>query len=204
MMKQLKCLPFNRLGILIVVAVSLIGCQSEYQQYVDQELATGITQDSLFLGMRIGQTRKDFYTICWDLNKQRLISEGTGNRTARYITDRDSSGVSTPESKDILFYGIFDDEDVMRGMDMTYSYVSWAPWNEARQADQLLLDLRDEYLIHYPGNDFIEIDIKASESPALVKIDGNRQILMYTKNEKDVVVKIEDLHYKLNDQWEKD
>jgi len=197
-------MPIKGLWCLIFVAVSLMGCQSEYQQYVDQELAAGITQDSLFLGMRIGQTRKDFFSICWDLNKQKLISEGTGNRTARYITDRDTSGLSTPVSKDILFYGIFDEDDVMRGMDMTYSYVTWAPWNDDKQADQLLLDLRDEYLIHYPGNDFIEIDIKASDSPALVKIDGNRQILMYTKNEKDVVVKIEDLHYKIKDQWEKE
>lgn len=204
MMKQLRCMPFNRLWVLIVIAACFIGCQSEYQQYVDQELATGITQDSLFLDMRIGQTRKDFYSICWDLNKQGLISEGTGNTTARYITDRDSSGVSTPASKDILFYGIFDEDDIMRGMEMTYSYVTWAPWNEEKQADQLLLNLRDEYLINYPGNDFIEIDIKASESPALVKIDGNRQILMYVKNKKDVAVKIEDLHFKLNDQWEKD
>ncbi|MCB0638910.1 MAG: hypothetical protein KDC54_19915, partial [Lewinella sp.] len=96
------------------------------------------------------------------------------------------------------------DDDVMRGMRMTYSYIAWAPWNEERQAAQLLLDLRDEYLQAYPGNDFIEIELAEAAAPALVKIDGNRQILMYPKNDKDVAVKIEDLHFKLNEQWKKD
>ena len=50
----------------------------------------------------------------------------------------------------------------------------------------------------YKGNDFISIDIKNTEFKAYVKIDGNRQILIYPVNTKDVVVKIEDLNYKLN------
>ena len=148
--------------------------------------------------MRMGQTRQEFYDRCWELNRQQLISEGTGNTTARFYTDRDSLGNMTDASKDMLFYGMFDEDQIMRGMDMSYSYVAWAPWNRGKQSDSLLLALKEEYLRGYPGNDFIEIDIKASEVPALVKIDGNRQILMYVKNDKDVVVKIEDLHHKLN------
>jgi hypothetical protein len=179
-------------------------CKSEYQQYVDQELADGVIQDSLIFGMRMGQTKKEFFTICWELNRQKLISQGTGNKTARHITDRDTSGNSTVQSKDMLFYGIFDDNDIMRGMEMTYSYVAWAPWNRDKQSDSLLLNLRDEYLQGYPGNDFIEIDVEGVDHPALVKIDGNRQILMYVKDDKHVSVKIEDLNYKLNDQWKKE
>jgi hypothetical protein len=189
---------------LFLITLGLMGCKSEYQRYVEEELAKNITQDSLIFGMRMGQTKKDFFTICWELNKQELVHQGNGNRTARHITDRDAEGNNTPDSKDMLFYGIFDDNDIMRGMEMTYSYIAWAPWNQDKQSDSLLLHLRDIYLEDYPGNDFIEIDLKETESTALVKIDGNRQILMYPKNDKDVVVKIEDLHYKLNEQWKKD
>ena len=92
----------------------------------------------------------------------------------------------------------------MRGMEMTYSFIAWAPWNENKQSDSLLVHLRDIYLQDYPGNEFIEIDIDAIDAPAFVKIDGNRQILMYPKNHKDVMVRIEDLHYKLNEQWKKE
>lgn len=184
---------------LCFMVIALLSCKSDYQQYVERELATGAVQDSLIFGMRMGQTKKDFYAVCWDLNKQQVIREGTGNRTARYIADSDSLDANR-EAKDMLFYGIFDEEDVMRGMEMTYSYLAWAPWNQAKHADSLLYRLRDQYLAGYPGNDFLQIDIniKGKEYPALVKIDGNRQILMYPKdNKKDVVVRIEDLRYKL-------
>ncbi len=203
-MEKLKCMNIKRLLCLWLAAAGLMGCKSEYQQYVDKELASGLTQDSLIFGMRIGQDKKEFFTTCWELNKQKLISQGTGNTTARYITGRDSSGNKTPQSKDMLFYGIFDENDIMQGMEITYSYLNWAPWNPSRQSDSLLLHLREEYLRGYPGNGFIEIDIESLDDPALVKIDGNRQILMYPKNAKDVVVKIEDLHYKLNKEWKRE
>lgn len=203
-MERLECISISRLVSLLLITAGMMSCQSEYQQYVEQELASGVTQDSLLFDMRMGQTKKEFFTICWELNRQKIISQGTGNSTVRFITDRDTSGLTTDLSKDMLFYGIFDDDDIMRGMDITYSFVNWSPWVRNRQSDSLLLHLRELYRDGYPGNEFIEIDLKESESPALVKIDGNRQISMYVKNDKDVVVKIEDLHFKLNEQWKKD
>jgi len=177
-----------------------MSCKSEYQQYVERELATGVEQDSLIFDMRIGQTRQDFYTICWNLNKQKLITNGAGSN-ARYVMDRDSLG-NDSEAKEMLFYGIFDDKDTMRGMRMTYSYLAWAPWNRDRYADTLMNQLKKQYLEGYPGNDFIQLDVEVQGKnyPALVKIDGNRQILMYPKGKKDVLVRIEDLHYKLDKQ----
>ena len=194
----------SRLWCILLVVVHLTACKSEYQQYVEAELASGVYEDSLIFGMRLGQTKKEFFATCWELNKQKLISQGTGNTTARFITDRDSSGNKSPQSKDMLFYGIFDENDIMRGMEMTYSYLAWAPWNDDRQSDSLLMHIRDLYLLEYPGNNFIEINLDGIDHKALVKIDGNRQILMYPKNRKDVVVKIEDLHYKLDQEWKKD
>jgi hypothetical protein len=187
-----------------MVIASLSSCKSEYQQYVETELASGVTKDSLIFGMRMGETKKDFFATCWDLNNKQLISQGTGNANARYVTDRDAAGFNTPMSKEMLFYGIFDENDIMRGMKMTYTFSAWAPWNREKQSDSLLLHLQDRYLREYPGNDFIKIEVKESTQPALVKIDGNRQILMFVKNDKDVVVKIEDLQYKLNNEWKKE
>lgn len=193
----------ERLLCLLSLFLSLTGCQSDYQRYIEEELASGVKADSLIFGMRMGQHKKDFFATCWELNKQQLISQGPGNNTARYIADQDTLG-NNSEAKEMLFYGIFDQNDIMRGMEMTYSYVVWAPWNRDKHSDSLLLRLRDQYLQNYPGNDFIELKIKELDIPALVKIDGNRQILMYPKNKKDVVVKIEDLNFKLNDQWKKE
>ena len=119
-MEKLKCMNrINQLVLVLVVVLSLVSCKSEYQQYVDREMASGIKQDSLILAMRMGQTKDDFFTICWDLNKEKIISQGVG-ANARYVTDRDSiGGEADPISKEMLFYGIFDENEVMRGMRMT-------------------------------------------------------------------------------------
>lgn len=183
--------------LLLVMLVGLISCKSEYETMVNQEIKKDLVLDSLIFGMKMGMTKKDFYSVCWDLNKQQVISQGTGNKYARYIEPLDDSKVDTLR-KELQFFGLFDDQDVMRGMDMIYSYVSWAPWNKGLHADQLAVRLKDDLMNEYEGNEFIEIDIKDKIVKAYVKIDGNRQITLYPKNNKDVAMKIEDLRYKLN------
>lgn len=195
-MEKLKFMNnISLFGLLFLLGISLGSCKSEYQQYVERERATGVEHDSLIMGMRMGQTKAEFFEMCWQLNKEKMVSNGSG-ANVRYVTDRDSLGNNTADSKEMLFYGLFDEEDVMHGMRMKYSYTAWAPWNRDKQPDSLLARLKPIYLQKYPGNDFIEINLKESEHPALVKIDGNRQILMYIKNKRDVMVKIEDLKHK--------
>lgn len=188
----------NRFFILIIttITLSLISCKSDYTKAVERGLGSGLVQDSLIFGMRMGQTKKDFYSVCWDLNKQQLISEGPGNLTAKY-TDPEDSTRDASLRKEMYFYGIFDEQDTMRGMGMTYHYIAWSPWNRNLFSDSLLEDLKQQYIRDYPGNAFVSIDIDLPEYQAFAKVDGNRQILMYQKDKRQVVVKIEDLRYKL-------
>ena len=184
---------------LFLIAVGIIiipSCKSEYTRAVEKGMASGEIIDSLIFGMRMGQTKKDFYSICWDLNKQQLISEGPGNMSAKYKEPLDSTKDKSLR-KEMLFYGIFDENDTMYGMYMTYSYITWAPWLEHLQSTSLVDDLKAYYRTNYPGNDFIEFPIKDLGIKAFAKIDGNRQILIYPKDAKDVIVKIEDLRHKL-------
>ena len=192
----------NRRFLIFHIAVALLlftSCKSEYDQYVRRELNSGIKNDSLIFGMYMGQTKRDFFSICWDLNKQKLISQGTGNQMAKYLEPIDSSGDLTLR-KEMEFYGIFDTRDVMRGMNMVYRFTSWSPWTEERHSKFLAEHLKELYLQSYPGNDFITIELNNTEYSAFVKIDGNRQILIYPINSKDVAVKMEDLNYKLNNR----
>lgn len=176
--------------------IFLSSCKSEYSRAVEKGMASGEIIDSLIFGMRIGQTKKDFYSICWELNKQQLISEGPGNMSAKYLEPLDSTKDKSLR-KEMLFYGIFDENDIMYGMYMTYSYIAWAPWLEHLQSISLVDDLKAYYRANYPGNDFIEFSLKDLGIKAFAKIDGNRQILIYPKDAKDVIVKIEDLRHKL-------
>jgi len=187
---------FEKSLVYLFISILFISCKSEYEKTVDRELASGIVNDSLIFGMRMGQTKKEFFGICWELNRQKLIAQGTGNRTAKYIEPLDSTETN-PSRKEMLFYGIFDERDTMRGMDMTFTYSAWAPWNKERYSIPLMEALKTEYMKHYGPNSFIEINLGDIKYKAFVKIDGNRQILIYPKNDKDVVVKMEDLRYRL-------
>lgn len=188
---------YSRLFILFFIITLVSGCKSEYTKAVESGLASGIQKDSLIFGMRIGMTKDDFFKICWDLNKQQIISEGPGNNSAKY-NEPITVGMDTIRRKQMLFYGIFDEKKVMQGMDMTYTYMAWSPWNKDLSSTELAKDLMKFYEKHYPGNSFIEIDLGLKEYKAYAKIDGSTQITIYPKTEKDVAVKIEDLHYKLN------
>ena len=177
-----------------VAILFFTSCKSEYTKYVESELDKGVIYDSLIFDLKIGQTRKDFFRICWDLNKAQIITEGEG-MNAKYVEKLDSSADQTLQ-KTMLFYGIFDQTDTMRGMDIKYRYDSWALWNKERHSIVLLNELKTFYSQNYKGNDFLEKDLDGIKYKAYVKIDGTRQILLYQKDDRDVVVKIEDLRYK--------
>ena len=179
------------------VMITQTGCKSEYTRYVETEIAKGIKNDSLILGMFMGQTRQDFFTRCLELNKQQIITDG-GSMDAKFVEAYDSLGDNT-KRKEMLFYGLFDDKtNVMYGMRMTFSYFGWTLWNEDLHADKLIWDVRDKLMKDYGGNPFIEVDLSGDTLKSLVKIDGNRRIVIVPKNKKDVYVKIEDLNYVLN------
>lgn len=182
-------------GLLIGVLLIMSACQSEYQQAVKGGLSSGIIHEDLILGMKMGMTKKEFYSHCWQLNKEKKIHQGSGNQYARYYT-QPGEIYEEDQEIDLLFYGIFDEQDVMRGMDMKMSYPTWAPWNKEVQSDVLQERMKKHYMHEYAGNDFIEIHLGIEDLTAYVKIDGNRQILMYPISEKDIAVKIEDLRHK--------
>lgn len=179
--------------------VLLTSCESQYSREVKRELKTGVVHEDLIFGLKLGQTRKQFYDRCWNLNKQKLVSQGPGNQYAKHVMVIDSTVEDSPKVE-MLFYGIFDESKVMHGMDMKMSFLGWSPWNKDYHSDKLMEQLKEKYLREFPGNRFVEIDID-DNIKALAKIDGNRQILMYPLTNKNVSVKIQDLrHLKIGTQ----
>jgi len=172
-----------------------IGCKSEYQQAIEEGLASGEIHEDLVLDMKVGWTKKEFYAHCWQLNKEEKIHQGSGNKYARSYL-KPGEIYEEPEEIDMLFYGIFNEEDIMVGMDIRMSYVKWAPWNDELQSDKLVERMKKHYLNKYKGNEFIAVNIEDGDVVANVKVDGNRHILIYPLTHKDIAIKIEDLRYK--------
>lgn len=175
----------------VTSVVFLYGCfQSDYTKLVKSELEKGIRSDSLLLGIKLGDTRNVFFGKCFDLNKQQLIAQGPDNTTVQYIF-MDSLAHNEPTEIRLLFYPIFDEKEVIIGMDMEFSYTSWAPWNENFQADVLETKLMDLLKMWYSGNDFIKAKVRDKE--LLVKVDANRRILLSRKDAQSVIVTIHDI-----------
>ena len=187
-------LTLIKAGLLVFL---ISGCQSEYDKLVKRELTSNVIYEDLFLGLKFGQTQKEFFKICWDLNKQKVISQGPNNEYVRFLMENgEIPGVE--DNVEMLFYGIFDKNQVMRGIRKRFSFLGWSLWNEEYHSFELIEKLKDYYLKEYGGNEFIEIDLNLEGVKTYVKVDGNRQILMYPVDKKDVVVKIEDTRYKVS------
>lgn len=188
----------QKLGFLLSLMMMILGfssCKSDYEKLVDIEIEKGVVDDSLIFGMQMGLTRKEFFDICWKLNKEKVIDQGTGNGMAYYKDPLDSLH-PTKAIKELQFYGIFDKKDTMRGMNMIYNFAGYGSFDKKFNSMSMLDTLERFYMETRKGNPFKEVDIDLEKYKALVKVDGQRQIIMYPKNDKDVIVRIEDLKFK--------
>lgn len=178
------------IGIFLAIALFSQSCKSDYTRMVEKELSSGIIYDSLLFDLKIGQTKKDFYKSCWDLNKTEKITAGSGNKYALFVLPSDSTDAN-PDKINVEFYGMFDDKDIMHGMEMKMEYYSWAPWLDQFQSDKLMKHIQQKMMEDYPGNEFIEIPV--GDIMAKVKVDGNRQIRMFPLDDKQIMIKIQDV-----------
>ena len=141
-----------------------------YPELVKQELGKGVRNDSLFLGLYLGMSSKDFYGHCWELNKNGIISDGANNTMVKFKVD---SGLKHPATMN--FYPDFYENKIYK-MRVDFQYDGWAPWNKNLYADSLLPEVVKLYKQWYPkGNEFISLKDSA-RGTIYIKVDGNRRI----------------------------
>ncbi len=189
----------NFRAYILILLIVLVSCsESKYSMLVKTEMAKNVVNDSLMFGMKFGETRQDFYDQCWKLNNEGIIMQGPSNSFVRYDLPI-KEGESSTHAITMLFYGIFDKEKIMTGMDMRFSYVAWSLWNKSLHADKLLPNIKDSLQSWYPGNDFVQVRLKKTKKDIFVKVDGNRRIIIESlENNKDVNARIDDLRYILD------
>jgi hypothetical protein len=163
----------------MVLIIIIFGCtpRQKYEIMVRKGLASGIRYDSLFLGLNLGMTGEEFYKKCWDLNKQGLVMQGTGNLTVEYVMDDFDHEV------EMNFYPNFKDDKIYE-MPVQYNYTGWSPWTKHMFADSLQLRILKKYEEWY-GPGFIKVDHSFYGS-AYTKVDGNRRITIYKKDDQYV------------------
>lgn len=172
-------------------ALIFVACESEYTKLVRSELARNITMDSLVFNVRFGDTKKEFYDHCWQLNKKGLITNGPKNAMVQYIFI-DSIFHREPTSIRFLFYGDFDETGRIKGMDCEFGYPGWSPWNTRYSADSLQSKVVRIVQKWYGGNQFIKVHFDDTQN-LWVKVDGNRRIVVKKINQQDVSMSIHNL-----------
>ena len=170
----------------MIVAISLIGALSmcskkaRYEALVEEGLSSGVRHDTLFLGLTLGMTSKDFYSQCWELNKQGVIRQGSGNTSVLYTMEDEFKSTINAN-----FYPTFH-KDKIYEMPVRFQYESWAPWNSQYSTDTLKVELVDLFEEWY-GKGFIQVE-NETRGDAFVKVDGNRRISIYSDPNQQGVV----------------
>lgn len=155
------------------IATLLLSCSgNDYRSIEKKELASGERHDSLFMGFYLGMTMKDFYAICWEMNKEGTIRQGSQNLTVQYKMEDE---LKAPAFMD--FYPEFVANKISE-MPVTFKYEAWAPWNQSLSSDSLQLDVVRLFEEWY-GKGFMEVEKPESTDIAFVKVDGNRRITVY-------------------------
>ena len=146
-------------NIFVGFLISFIGSiPLGYLNVVGYEVFTkfGLNETIFYL---LGIISIEFFVIYFTLlfakqlmNNQKLITHGPQNQFAEYTmlpSDENESSIQ------MLFYGIFDKENIMTGVNMRFSYNGWFPNNANLYADKLVPKLKDTLLHWFPGNDFL-------------------------------------------------
>lgn len=180
-----------RVLLLIVIGLIWVGCQpkTEYDIVKERELKSGKVVEDLFLDLRFGMGRKEFFATCWEHNKKGILTNGAHVLQVQYKPEM-------PSGKDtnMFFYPSFE-ENKLYFMPMEFVYGGWFPGNEEYGNDKLMDDVVS-FLGGWFGEGFFEVSNKNKTVRAMVKIDGNRLIRVFKKDIKSVRVEILDLRVK--------
>ena len=175
---------------LLVFVCIISGCSpnAKYERLLKHELASGVRYDSLFMGLYLGMPEKDFYTHCWELNRQGLIKQGMRNMAVEYqLKDQ----LKYPGTMD--FYPEFIKGKISE-MPVQFLYNGWAPWNKKLSSDSLQVDVLKWYEKQY-GEGFIEVK-HPKKGIAYVKINGNRRISIFKEGDIHVWAVFTDMQVK--------
>ncbi len=158
--------------ILFLMVMMMLGCGDAYRynRLVEKELASGVRNDTLFLGLYLGMERKDFYSHCWNLNKKGIVRQGSGNMTVYYTIEDERDTIQ------VNFYPNFYENKIWR-VPVKFNYISWAPWNKHLGADSLEESIVGRFRKWY-GNDFHRV-MNADKQVSYYKVDGNRLISIF-------------------------
>ncbi|MFT6993536.1 MAG: hypothetical protein ACI9AV_000974 [Sediminicola sp.] len=160
------------------LSLILIGCtrsnEAKYKRYEKNELAKGIRQDSLFMGLYLKMPLKEFRTYSFDMNIKGKFKQG-GQKSPNWV-QTELQEMSYPAT--LTFYPQFK-QDSIHEMNAAIYYENAIYKDGIFESDSLMLDVLNLLDKWYGGQTFkIKSPIFYKED-VYVKVNGNRRITVY-------------------------
>jgi hypothetical protein len=177
--------------VLFIIGFGLLfSCnrKTEYEKVKQRELASGKVSEEIFLGIHFGMPRKEFFRVCWEMNKEGILMNG-----AHALRVQHKPQLPSGEMSYMYFYPKFEQEKIFY-MQVEFQYMDWFPTNTKFSAENLVDDVVAYFEGMY-GEGFFRVE-DSEGAFAMVKIDGNRLIRVYVKSRSEVKVDILDLRVK--------
>ncbi len=171
----------NKIILNTLFVLAIISCNTNpYINLEKNEMLSGKRYDSLFLGVSFGMSSKEFYAHCWDLNKQKIITQGPSNNSVRYYLETESIG----QRIEMLFYPVFNNDTVYE-VNSTFSYTAWAPWNKGTSSEYLIEEIK-QLLTSWYKTEFIQIRNPKNDKVLYATVNGNRRIALTSVSDREV------------------
>lgn len=172
-------------GILVFFADCRNAHKKDLATIEKQELASGIRNDSLFMGLTFGMERQEFYNFCWAMNKKGVFTEGD-NKLVEYQLGKKNFAYPIQMN----FFPQFKNEKInVMPVKFTYKGVDLSYPNG--QTEKLVKDVKMQ-LEEWYGGGFFKTSLPDGKE-CYVQVKGNRRIMIMVEKEYEVMVVFTDL-----------
>jgi hypothetical protein len=177
--------------LFICLGISVNACKNDSIKKLanieKQELAKGIRNDSLFMGLYLGMPKQDFFNHCWQMNKKGLFTDGSG-QTVVYQLGKLYSDYPIQ----INFFPRFENDKISE-LPILFTYKTLDPYNPKMHTAKLMEEVK-KLMEKWYGNGFFITPLSFSSSgKGYAKVTGNRRILIFVEKDFEVMVVISDL-----------
>ena len=166
----------------IAAGTTIMSCDSNKFKFGDSAKEN---YDSLFLGLYLGMDKQAFFDRCWELNNEKIATNGGSVQSVLYVLD-----TVLDHRVNMQFYPVFYKEKIIE-MPVVFTYEGWAPWNKEFSSDSLLIKLIPVFKNWY-GDDFKLLDHETM-GKVYVKMDGKRRINLFIRDDQYVQAVFSDL-----------
>lgn len=178
--------------ILLILCFSLSSCffqghtkLSPLESKIKIESQKAERRDDFILGLKLGQNKKTFYDLCWQLNKEKKISNGTQSASVMYLI-KDSVG----REIEMNFFPRFFENKIYK-FDVTLNYKAWAPWNKDLWAEAMLKEV--PLILNTLFGEAELLQIQKNNTQRFYRVESNRLMHFQVADEKFVSLIVRDL-----------